>query len=389
MSTIAQFYDGYYQGSGGIETHITEICRNLNYDVLILSDSIDKSLEHPQLPSNIRIKRFEPKNYALKQSRSIIQKKIFFPYRFISDVMRINKKHAYLRKNQFDLVHFHGHGIGEAIMRFSSLSKSSYLLHKYLDYSYVQPKLLTVHGLSSLLTDNAQIKEIETSFISQFENLICVDSVLYDYLREEIDPMNLWYIPNSIDTELFRYEPISIEKKLKVGFVGRLEKSRGISLLIDLINNLPSFVELYVVGAGNFRDLQKFRSQVDVSKIHFYENVNYADMSDYIRMFHVLLNPVIAQGISRVTLEAMSCGRVVVMLDHGNRYPVINDETGFLINNDVEELTGILRFLYENEDVVKQISINSTQKVEKEYSSKYIVPKIESVYRKVLDNSPA
>jgi glycosyltransferase involved in cell wall biosynthesis len=110
-------------------------------------------------------------------------------------------------------------------------------------------------------------------------------------------------------------------------------------------------------------------------------------MPQIFNKFQVLLNPVLVEGISRVTLEAMSCGRVVIMLDYGNRYPVINAKTGFLIKNNLKDLIETLKYLYDNPKEIQKISLQSRQIVETEFSSKIIVPQIELLYSKVICES--
>jgi len=262
--------------------------------------------------------------------------------------------------------------------------KSAKIIEKLTDFSYVEPKILTVHGLSCLMTDDPLIKEQELTFINQFENIICVDQRLYEFFKDNLEQKRIWLVPNSIDTKKFKFTPLSHDKNLRVGFIGRLEKSRGISLLYDFIDNLPSYAEVHVLGAGNSIAIKKFQSRVDVTKIHFETNISYEDVHAFYRKFDVLLNPVIAEGISRVTLEAMSSGRPVIMLDKGNRYPVINKETGYLINDDIEELLNLLRYIHENEDELKAVAKNARVIVEKEYDNSVIIPKIGDIYGDII-----
>ena len=333
MKLIGQYYDGYYKASGGIETYITHITQNLDYEFEIITDAIPGYSLIEKTSKRVAIKRFKPYNHALIPFRSIQNKKILFPYRVLTDTMRMKNKHKYLKKANYDLIHFHGSGVGGAIAKLSYMLKSVKLIEKLTDFSYVEPKILTVHGLSCLMTDEPLVKEQEMNFINQFENIICVDERLYNFLKENLENnARIWHVPNSVDTKRFKFTPLPQEnKKLRVGFIGRLEKSRGISLLYDLINNLPSYVEVYVLGAGNSTDIERFKSRVDITKIHFETNISYEEVHKFYRKFDVLLNPVIAEGISRVTLEAMSSGRPVIMLNRGNRYPVINEKTGYLI----------------------------------------------------------
>jgi len=317
-------------------------------------------------------------------SMSIQTKKILFPYRVLTDIIRIKNKHEYLKKSNYDLVHFHGSGVGGALIKLSYMLKSVKVIEKLTDFSYVEPKILTVHGLSFFMTDNPLVKEQEMEFINQFENIICVDEGLYNFLDENLEGKRIWHVPNSVDTKKFKFTHLSSNKKLRIGFIGRLEESRGISLLYDLINKLSSYVEVYVLGAGNSIAIERFKSKVDMSKIYFKTNVSYENVYKFYRKFDVLLNPVIAEGISRVTLEAMSSGRPVIMLSTGNRYPIINKKTGYLIKYDINELLSLLQYLHGNRDELKKIGKSAREIVEKEYNNKVIIAKIGEIYEKTI-----
>ena len=388
MGKIAQFYGGYYQASGGIETHITEIIQNLDYEFEVLTDALSsyKMIEKPC--SNVTIQRFKPYNYSYNPSKSMMTSKITFPYRVLTDIQRIKNKHKFLRKNSFDLVHFHGSGAGDAVTKLSYLLNSTNIVSKLSDFSDLEPKILTVHGLSSLLTNNPMVKKQEMDFIRQFKSIICVDQKLYDYLNNELkNNAKLWCVPNSVNTNKFKYVPIYSHDKLKVGFIGRLEASRGIALLYDLINNLPSYIDLYVLGAGNAKDIERFKSKVDVSRIHFQENIAYEQIPYFLQQLDILFNPVIAEGISRVTLESMSTGRPVIMLNYGNRYPVIHNKTGYLINYDIRELLNLLEYIYNAPEEMEKIGINAKKEIESKYDSKIVIPKIKDIYEELLNEN--
>lgn len=76
-----------------------------------------------------------------------------------------------------------------------------------------------------------------------FDNIIFVESHIIskvkDYSNKIGQGKNVWFIPNSVDTNLFNFAPLPNEDKLKIGFIGRLTEDHGLDLLIKLIDNLP------------------------------------------------------------------------------------------------------------------------------------------------------
>lgn len=387
MSLIYQFYSGYYPASGGIETHITDLVSYLNsYDFQIITDAFPGLPLVEKKSPNVTIRRVLPINESIDPSASSLKnKKIAFPYRLIKDLLRANNKKQYLKETEYDLIHIHGMNSGDAISRFSFLSKNDFLLKYYTDFSFInKPKIVTVHGLSSLMIDNDFIKKIELEYLDQFQNLICVDKKLYNYISEIVkEGTSIYHIPNCVDCKRFKFSLLNDSDRLQIGFIGRLERSRGIPFLVDLIKNATKNTNIIVIGAGNYREILRFSSMADMSAISFYQNVKYELIPDYIQKFDVLFNPVIAEGISRVTLEAMACGRPVIMLDKGDRYPIIHGKTGYLFRTN-KDLLELINYLNDNKDELSRVGKAARSIVEKEYSNDVILPQISKLYEKLI-----
>ena len=392
MKLIFQYYERFYPMSGGIETCINSIIENIpKYKFEVLTNAIPDYPLREQHWENALIHRFLPYNHNFTPYNKIVSK-LSFPYRIGCDWVRFHRKCAYLKKTKFDILHVHGACPEGNFLRLNLLLKPL-TFTKLMDFSFVsQPKILTLHGLLSALTDDPKVKKVmkkyEVFAIDQFDNIICVDKNIYSYVQEHIEESsqdkNIWYIPNSVDTTKFSFVPPSNEEKLKVGFIGRLESSRGIELLVKLTKNLPDCIELYVVGSGNQIAIEKFKSSVDISKIHFYTNIKNEDIPEFIHRVNVLFNPVLAEGISRISLESMSCGRPPIMLDMGDRYPVVNRKTGYLIQNDLNELLRLLEYLYENREELRKVGGNARKLVVSEFDNEVIIPRIKTIYDKLI-----
>lgn len=387
MSLIYQFYSGYYPASGGIETHITNIVSNLqSYDFQIIADAF------PGLPiverkrDNVTVKRIMPVNESIDASaNSLKNKKIAFPYRLIKDILRLNNKRKYLKESEYDLIHIHGMNSGDAVLRLCFLLKNDILIKYYTDFSFInKPKILTINGLSSLMVDNQFIKKIELDYINQFRDIICVDKNLYNYVSKiNENDISIYHIPNGVDCNRFKFSHLNDSDRLQIGFIGRLERSRGISFLVDLIKNITNNTKIIVIGAGNYNEILRFSSMADMSAISFYQNVKNELIPDYIQKFDVLFNPVIAEGISRVTLEAMACGRPVIMLDKGDRYPIIHGKTGYLFKTN-KDLLELINYLNDNKEELSRVGKAARSIVEKEYSNDVILPQISKLYEKLI-----
>ncbi len=307
-----------------------------------------------------------------------------FPVRLFGDYIRLWRKADFLRKSSWDIYHFHGFNIGSAVMRLSrALSSTRSILWRMLDTVPRLKRVLTVHGLSSELVRDNFIDRVERELLSRFDHVICVDRHLVATVREiaedhsfDLDPI---YVPNSVDTHTFSYHPHGEHVNLRVGFVGRAEMSRGIRLLSDFATCLPGTIDLHLALLGNKRDMSQIPKHVWRSARSVDVNLTQKQMVDFYREIDVLFNPVLAEGISRATLEAMATGRPPIMLARGNRYPVVDGRTGFLINS-ADELLRLLSELTTDRERLHTISQHGRKIVEGEFDCQVVLPTLNKVY---------
>jgi glycosyltransferase involved in cell wall biosynthesis len=114
--------------------------------------------------------------------------------------------------------------------------------------------------------------------------------------------------------------------------------------------------------------------------------VKHENIPDFLHKIDVLFNPITDEGISIISLEAMACGRPTIMIDRGDRYPIINNKTGFLIDDKLQELLKLLEHLNDNRIIIKKTSKNARKIVENEFSNQAIIPKIKNIYESLTNS---
>lgn len=386
--TIIQYNPRYYPIMGGGEVHIANVVKGISdYNFKIVTNALCGYPLVENISQNVQLMRFSPYDRNLVPFSNIYLNRMLFPYRLLSDIIRQSKKYSYLKNLDFDLLHVHGIGFESSFLKADRVLNHQ-MFTKSIDFTFVKsPSILTIHNLFSPFMRNNLSVNFEQYIIDQFENIIVVDQNIKQYVENYIESRNqkknVWFVPNSVDTQLFDFRDCIEDRKLKVGFIGRLEASRGLELLLELIKKLPEYIELYIVGSGNANRISKFKENVEYSRVHYCTNLKNEDIPKVLGKIDVLFNPVIAEGISRVSLESMSCGRPVIMLDKGNRYPIINNKTGFLIQT-ISELLQLLQYLQDNRDEIKKVGKNAREIVEKEFSNDVIIPKMRQIYRLLI-----
>jgi len=392
MMKVIQLADGFYPLIGGGSLAIRTWIENMpdvEFEVVTNALPSQSLLERYPYSKNCYIRRFLPVDITYLPIYKGRAKIFFFPYKILSEWVRFSRKIKYLKKAEYDIIHFNGPVTNYGFFMFDRFLHCS-CLTKLNDFSSLsRPKVLTLHGLPSEFTHNRADKENEERIIRMFDNIVCVKrhiaSKVRAYSKKIGHDKNVYFIPNSVDTNLFSFAPLPNEDKLKVGFIGRLAEDNGLDLLINLIDNLPSYVEIHIAGLGKTDLIIEFKSRISKKeRIHFYPNVPYKELPKIFHEIDILFNPVKVPGLSRVSLESMSCGRPVIMINNGDRYPIIHNKTGFLIKEDIHVLLELLKYLNNKREILVHIGKNARDVVEREFDHNVIIPKLKSIYKSLI-----
>ncbi len=211
---------------------------------------------------------------------------------------------------QHDVIHAHSH------LYFSSNVAAA--------FSKVNgtPIAITNHGLFSQtapkLVQKAFIPTIARLTLNAAEQVFCYTDLAKQELRERGVSSPVAVIPNGIDCEMFKPNP-KVETQDQLLFVGRLERGKGPSYLIDAFNSIvdshPQY-SLKIVGYGSLEDdLKKQCEEYDISDaVTFSGELSYAEMPRVYNESSILASPTLTEAaVPRVAMEAWACETPVVM----------------------------------------------------------------------------
>ena len=169
----------------------------------------------------------------------------------------------------------------------------------------------------------------------------------------------------------------------EIGFVGNLNREKGILDFLDALELLNGSYRVIIKGEGedNVLDrIQNLKSKGKVS-IDYVGWVERSKLPNYLTEIKLLVLPTYREGLPIQILEAMACGCVVLATPVGGIPGVIKDgETGFIMgNNSPECITeNVMRAL--NHPDLEKIAKNARELVEKEFAYEVTIER----YRKIL-----
>lgn len=145
---------------------------------------------------------------------------------------------------------------------------------------------------------------------------------------------------------------VKISNPLELVYVGRIEKIKGIDLLIDALNELKNEYDFHltIVGEGS----QKVFLENKVKELNLNDRIELiggrTDVKPYLRQGSIFIYPSICQEVFGIAIvEAMSYGLICVANNVGGIPEVLHDGINGFVNktNDISGLKIALRKAFE------------------------------------------
>jgi glycosyltransferase involved in cell wall biosynthesis len=248
------------------------------------------------------------------------------------------------------------------------------------------PCINTISGLGSgMIHENLKTKLIRRfysiSLKASCKVLFQNDSDIEYFIGRKIIKRNLAsYVPGSgIDTEKFKLHQGSLNRPRKYLFAGRILKDKGVYEFIEAIRDLKNNDSVNAVFLlGGIVDEHNI-SGISLKEIRIWEDlglISYLGKTDNITRFFekadVIVLPSYREGLSRVLLEAASCGKALITTDvPGCNDLVTEGINGFLCQpENAESLKcAIIRSLNTSDSELLQLGQNGRQIVIEKFSS--------------------
>lgn len=219
-------------------------------------------------------------------------------------------------------------------------------------------------------------------------SIVAVSKPAYESIKKFSNKTNrLYQIPHVVNKKIFFPNKSTLDpnSKLKIVFVGKLIKEKGVDFLIKLINILPKDQFTFsIVGDG---DMKKNITDINNENFHYYGWISdKKTLADIYRKNDILIVP--SQKTEKweelfglVITEAMASGLTVLASNHiGPSGIITNNVNGFLL--DAKNLTAWVEKLLElslDQEKLKIMKLNAYKE-----SDIYDIKKVSAIWNDII-----
>jgi len=238
--------------------------------------------------------------------------------------------------------------------------------------------------------------ELSLKFHEVIDCFVTHSRYIFELLAEKFPERinDIKFIPYGIPLDNLRKRILKRDKPLRLVFLGRHDKAKGVFDLyeIDKLLKLKNiYAEWLILGKGPETKWLKEQWR-DVSNVQFETPISQKELTDFVGMADVMVFPTKFEGFPVALLECMSqgCVPVVTELPGGIRELVIDGENGFkckLNNNEAFALA--IEILHNDRLQLLKMQKNASNIVFKNYNAAYQSPMYQELfYSLAITNTP-
>lgn len=360
---------------GGGQAHVLELAKKLstNHNCQIdiytmnLKDENDKTqqrIEKVGNDDNIKIIRTgNTRDFSSLKDRIL----------WIFDVIR-EIKHSH-NKNSYDLIHAQATLPG--------------IPGRILKTLLGVPIIYTVHGTNSFDIKKKNFFYFMEKFlftVIKYDVQISVSKNILQHKNRNTPVI----IPNGVDLDKFKCTGTEkINKKFELLFVGRLDKIKGIDILLVALSKIKKYlikqnVIIHLVGYGyDEKKIKKQAQELQLEKIvNFKGKVTGSKLINIYCHSDLFILPSLSEGQPLTLLEAWATKLPVIVTDVGdNKYFIKTGINGYIIPPGNPEMLAQTIIKAINNPYLKRMGINGYNSIKNNYTWTQIAKKTYEVYK--------
>jgi len=274
-----------------------------------------------------------------------------------------------IKNGKYDIVHAH-------------LFPSGY--YAALSSFLIEPHRLiyTEHNIYNRRRKYKLLRPLENIIYNRFDKIIAVSNTVKDELKNWLPAVSkkTVVIPNAVPINACS----ELNKDIDILFVGRLEKVKGVDLLLDALKILNKGYKTFIVGNGAERkNLESLARNLGLHDSVVFTGAR-SDVKDFMCRSKIFVLPSRWEGIPLALLEAMGLGLPVIASKVGGSVEVIQHGVdGLLVTpEDTGELSRLITETLADDILRERLGCNAKVKIKERYSLEQYVDRLMEIYRR-------
>jgi glycosyltransferase involved in cell wall biosynthesis len=255
-----------------------------------------------------------------------------------------------------------------------------------------KPLVTTLHGTDVRLARSVAFSRPAFRHVMHHSAAVtAVSRWLAEEAREVVSAPTPVVAPMPVAADLF--SPGGKREADRLLFVGRLNKQKGIELLLHTIARLPNpRIGLDVVGDGEDRaQLAELARALGIAdRVVWHGAIPHRQLAEFYRKAAALVVPSVGEGLGLVAVEAQLCETPVVAFDSGGLPDIVqHDRTGVLVKEiDAAALAAALISLLERDDRGASLGAAGRLHALATFAPESVARRYADVYRSAVASSP-
>jgi len=284
-----------------------------------------------------------------------------------------------LSKHRYDIVHVH-------LFPANYYAAITSLHFPHLSWVY------TEHNVWNRRRQLSPLRMVETLVYSRFDRIVAVSELVAANLKCWIPTVasRLHVIPNSVPVPKLKVNERAIDPDFAtVLFAGRLERAKGIDILLEAFADVTIPSKLLLAGEGSLRAVLEEQA-VELGIHNRVEFLGFRlDLQHLMAQADCVVLPSLWEGLPMVILEAMALGTPVIASKVGGIPEVIEDKvTGRLVPpEDPISLTNALAEVLSDKQKLRAMGQKARERIMECYSVETLCQRTLALYTEVLGTS--
>lgn len=353
MKKVLMLYKNFQ--IGGAETVILNLSKNLKGCKVYIGAVFE---QEPNISNGIELIKFRKMNYS--------------PISIFCNLLAI---YFFCKKNNIEIIHSH---------------------HRYTTFlGMIVSKVSNV----KLLHTEHNIFPDKQNLNFRGNNIVCVSkSVKHNLIKHNIPEEYISVIYNGIDIEEYILcSKKDLKKELNIqdevfcfGFIGRLEKQKGILYLLEAFKELiikGYKCKLVIIGDGSLRnEVTKFILKNNLEE-YIYLTGYRSDIKNIIQSLDIYILPSIYEGFPMINMEIMINKKIIIATDVGGNSEIIeNNVNGYLIKSkNSQEILSKMIYIISNKEQLEEKKENAYKTIVNKFSLLSMCREYEKYYQLLVD----